>query len=126
MSALAGFIELVRNSSSGEPGDHGKGFLGLDSVGACASITVPTIGAKSLAAELTGGRLAMVATIGMFLRDGLSGSAWGDWALSTNSTARAFHHPEAPVTQMPSDAELATEIRQVLRGSDMAKLSLKK
>ena len=28
-------------------------------------------------------RLAMMAIIGMFFQDGLTGSAWGDWALYT-------------------------------------------
>merc|ERR1712176_291473 len=35
---------------------------------------------KSLLAEINNGRLAMVAIIGMFFQDGLTGSAWGDWA----------------------------------------------
>jgi len=98
MSALAGFIEFVRNSSYGEPGNYGKGFLGLESVGVCASITDPAIRAKSLAAEQTGGRLAMVATIGMFLRDGLSGSAWGE------STGNALRAPKDSAQQTPQHA----------------------
>merc|ERR1711933_673466 len=32
-----------------------------------------------LNAELANGRLAMMAIIGMFFQDGLTGSAWGDW-----------------------------------------------
>merc|ERR1712066_89353 len=35
---------------------------------------------KSLLAEINNGRLAMVAIIGMFFQNGLTGSAWGDWA----------------------------------------------
>ena len=31
----------------------------------------------------------MVAIIGMFFQDGLTGSAWGDWALYTDSPLRA-------------------------------------
>ena len=30
------------------------------------------------------------AIIGMFFQDGLTGSAWGDWALYTGSPLRAF------------------------------------
>ena len=36
------------------------------------------------------GRLAMMAIIGMFFQDGLTGSAWGDWANYTASPLRAF------------------------------------
>merc|ERR1719361_1179741 len=32
----------------------------------------------------------MMAIIGMFFQDGLTGSAWGDWALYTASPLRAF------------------------------------
>jgi len=35
---------------------------------------------KKLNAELANGRLAMMAIIGMFYQDGLTGSAWGDWS----------------------------------------------
>merc|ERR1719188_258444 len=34
----------------------------------------------------------MVAIIGMFFQDGLTGSAWGDWALYTASPLRAFEN----------------------------------
>merc|ERR1712038_609087 len=44
---------------------------------------------KKLSAEIANGRLAMVAIIGMFFQDGLTGSAWGDWALYTDSPLRA-------------------------------------
>ena len=53
-----------------------------------------------LAAELANGRLAMMAIIGMFFQDGLTGSAWGDWALYTASPLRAFESElgvQAPV-----------------------------
>jgi len=43
-----------------------------------------------LSAELANGRLAMMAIIGMFFQDGLTGSAWGDWANYTGSPLRAF------------------------------------
>merc|ERR1719222_113634 len=45
---------------------------------------------KKLNAELANGRLAMMAIIGMFFQDGLTGSAWGDWALYEASPLRAF------------------------------------
>merc|ERR550534_2213909 len=55
---------------------------------------------KKLSAEVANGRLAMVAIIGMFFQDGLTGSAWGDWALYTESPLRAFENElgvQAPV-----------------------------
>merc|ERR1712203_1241469 len=45
---------------------------------------------RRLNAEIANGRLAMMAIIGMFFQDGLTGSAWGDWALYTDSPMRAF------------------------------------
>merc|ERR1711992_50179 len=45
-----------------------------------------------LNAELANGRLAMMAIIGMFFQDGLTGSAWGDWANYTASPLRAFEN----------------------------------
>merc|ERR1719334_2265227 len=47
---------------------------------------------KKLSAELANGRLAMMAIIGMFFQDGLTGSAWGDWANYTDSPLRAFEN----------------------------------
>merc|ERR1719253_309417 len=45
---------------------------------------------RKLSAELANGRLAMVAIIGMFYQDGLTGQAWGDWSLYSDSPLRAF------------------------------------
>merc|ERR1712173_510909 len=50
----------------------------------------PELKTKRLNAELANGRLAMMAIIGMFFQDGLTGSAWGDWANYTDSPLRAF------------------------------------
>merc|ERR1719245_1938186 len=88
--AFAGAIELGYNKQTGEPGNYGKGFLGLGSVGVSASIEDPEVRVKKLAAELANGRLAMVAIIGMFFQDGLTGSAWGDWANYVDSPLRAW------------------------------------
>merc|ERR1711953_1368154 len=88
--AFVGAIELGYNKQTGEPGNYGKGFLGLGSVGVSASIEDPEVRAKKLAAELANGRLAMVAIIGMFFQDGLTGSAWGDWANYVDSPLRAW------------------------------------
>merc|ERR1712039_991870 len=80
----------------------------------------PEITKKRLNAEIANGRLAMMAIIGMFFQDGLTGSAWGDWASYTDSPLRAFESElgvQAPVgfTQ-DGDAALfkrrrATEIK---------------
>merc|ERR1711870_111256 len=87
--AFAGFLELVYNKKYAEPGNYGKGFLGLGSVGISTSIANPEVREKKLQAEMANGRLAMVAIIGMFFQDGLTGSAWGDWALYTDSPLRS-------------------------------------
>ncbi|CAE8634065.1 unnamed protein product [Polarella glacialis] len=88
--AFCGFLELVYNKPTGEPGNYGKGNLGLGSIGLGGSVQDPTLRAKKLNAELANGRLAMFAIIGMFFQDGLTGSAWADWALYTASPLRAF------------------------------------
>ncbi|CAE7497079.1 FCPE, partial [Symbiodinium pilosum] len=88
--AFAGFLELVVNKKTSEPGNYGKGSLGLGYLGFGASIQDPALRTKKLNAELANGRLAMMAIIGMFFQDGLTGSAWGDWANYTDSPLRAF------------------------------------
>jgi len=98
--AFAGFIELAVNKPTGEPGNYGKGFLSLGTLGLGSSIQDPEVRVKKLAAEISNGRLAMFAIIGMFFQDGLTGSAWGDWALYTDSPLRAFENElgvQAPV-----------------------------
>jgi len=70
------------NTSSLEPGNCGwkPPLLATNN---------PELRRKRLNAELANGRLAMMAIIGMFFQDGLTGSAWGDWALYTDSPLRA-------------------------------------
>merc|ERR1719181_746253 len=69
--AFAGYYELFVYKYNGTPGDYGwKAITSSDS---------ETLKNK-LSAELANGRLAMMAIIGMFFQDGLTGSAWGDWA----------------------------------------------
>merc|ERR1719195_2329708 len=48
----------------------------------------PALRTRRLNAEIANGRLAMMAIIGMFFQDGLTGSAWGDWANYTDSPLR--------------------------------------
>merc|ERR1712232_1155069 len=63
------------------PGDYGFKVL---------TSSDPAELTKKLSAEIANGRLAMMAIMGMFFQDGLTGSAWGDWALYTASPLRAF------------------------------------
>merc|ERR1711953_1098109 len=75
----------------GTPGDYGFKVLTSDD---------PEVLKKKLNAEIANGRLAMMAIIGMFFQDGLTGSAWGDWANYIDSPLRAFENElgvQAPV-----------------------------
>merc|ERR1719382_114889 len=99
--AFAGFIETTgffsgeaKNiglqrcaTQGGEPGNYGVGFPTF-----FGKVADPETRKRKLAAELANGRLAMVAIIGMFFQDGLTGSAWGDWSLYTESPLRAFEN----------------------------------
>jgi len=89
MVAFVGYIE-IRNLESPPkeyPGDYdGFGAFGLPGGG---SIADPEKKRKSLLAEINNGRLAMMAIIGMFFQEGLTGEAWGDWANYTASPLRA-------------------------------------
>merc|ERR1712012_871699 len=82
-----GFDEYMR----GAPGDYGFQVL---------TSSDPEAKKTKLSAELANGRLAMMAIIGMFFQDGLTGSAWGDWSVYTASPLRAFENElgvQAPV-----------------------------
>merc|ERR1712037_824375 len=82
--AYAAYCEISGINNRGEaPGDFG--FKVLTSAD-------PEIKKKKLQAEIANGRLAMMAIIGMFFQDGLTGSAWGDWANYTESALRAFEN----------------------------------
>merc|ERR1711904_202230 len=80
-----GLGQMKDSTESGEPGNYGIGFPNF-----IGSVSDPESRKSKLAAELANGRLAMVAIIGMFFQDGLTGSAWGDWSLYTASPLRAF------------------------------------
>jgi hypothetical protein len=86
MVAYGAFCELSQDQSAGTAAAAGDfGFKVLTS-------SNPAEKTKKLSAEIANGRLAMMAIIGMFFQDGLTGSAWGDWALYTASPLRAFEN----------------------------------
>mmetsp|Transcript_113354 Transcript_113354/g.252870 ORF Transcript_113354/g.252870 Transcript_113354/m.252870 type:complete len:295 (-) Transcript_113354:92-976(-) len=98
--AFCGFLELSsakQNPSNppgmltGNDGPYGGlqfGKLGIPKGGRSADADQKK---RGLNAELANGRLAMMAIIGMFFQDGLTGSAWGDWSQYTESPLRAFN-----------------------------------
>merc|ERR1711988_1259700 len=92
--AYCAFCELSQDQSAGTKagaGDFGFKLLAGGS---------PETRTRRLNAELANGRLAMMAIIGMFFQDGLTGSAWGDWANYVDSPLRAFENElgvQAPV-----------------------------
>jgi len=88
--AFVGHIELLFLNQDPEraPGDfENAGALGVPRKIGAAPGEART---RKLNAEIANGRLAMMAIIGMFYQDGLTGSAWGDWSLYTDSPLRAF------------------------------------
>jgi len=80
-----GAFAMQDSTETGEPGNYGVGFPNF-----LGKVDDPEARKSKLAAELANGRLAMMAIIGMFFQDGLTGSAWGDWATYTASPLRAF------------------------------------
>jgi len=90
MIGFAGTVELFQyvDDPKRAPGDfENAGFLGIPN--GFIKINDPEAKAKKLSAEIANGRLAMMAIIGMFFQDGLTGSAWGDWSNYTESPLRA-------------------------------------
>merc|ERR1712190_292524 len=81
--AWGGYCELSKEERAPGSGDYG--FKLITSSG-------PEAKKRKLNAELANGRLALMAIIGMFYQDGLTGSPWGDWALYTDSPLRAFEN----------------------------------
>merc|ERR1719247_2940572 len=80
-----GLGQMKDSTEAGEPGNYGIGFPNF-----LGTVPDPEARKTKLAAELANGRLAMMAIMGMFFQDGLTGSAWGDWSLYTASPLRAF------------------------------------
>jgi len=78
-----GGFSMMDSTETGEPGNYGVGFPNF-----LGKVEDPEARKSKLAAELANGRLAMMAIIGMFFQDGLTGSAWGDWATYTASPLR--------------------------------------
>merc|ERR1711879_187591 len=74
--AWGGYCELSKEERSPGSGDYGFKLI---------TSSDPEVKKRKLNAELANGRLAMMAIIGMFYQDGLTGSPWGDWALYTDS-----------------------------------------
>lgn len=87
---FAGLVEVgyFTADPARAPGDFANaGVFGVPNAG--GSLEDAETQKRKLSAELANGRLAMMAIIGMFFQDGLTGSAWGDWALYTDSPLRA-------------------------------------
>jgi len=84
-----GYLEKAfwNQNDSRPPGDYERaGVLGLING---PSMPMGESRTRRLNAEIANGRLAMVALLGMIAQDGLTGIAWGDWTLYTQSPFRA-------------------------------------
>eukprot|EP00913_Durusdinium_trenchii_P029251 g27419.t1 len=90
----------VPNGSTMAPGDGRTRKLNSELAnGRLASLANMCGGYSCVMQNLDPGG-AMMAIIGMFFQDGLTGSAWGDWASYTDSPLRAFENElgvQAPV-----------------------------
>jgi len=88
MVALVGLIEInnLQTEPRQYPGDYDNfGPFGLPFA---KSINDQAKKEKSLLAEINNGRLAMMAIIGIWFQNGLTGTAWGNWELYTDSPLR--------------------------------------
>merc|ERR1712203_417877 len=92
IAAWCAFCEVSQKQVPGTPAYEGNfGFKAIpDSL--VYDSSDPAQRKKKLNAELANGRLAMMAIIGCFFQDGLTGSPWGDWELYTASPLRAFEN----------------------------------
>lgn len=93
MFLFAGLIDFgyFQQDPQRDPGDfENGGILGVPN--GSGPMKDAEARRRKLSAELANGRLAMMAIIGMFFQDGLTGSAWGDWDLYTDSPLRAFEN----------------------------------
>jgi hypothetical protein len=88
MITFAGILEV--QNLSGETKEYAGDFNGYGALGIpfAKGIDNKEVKEKKLNAEIANGRLAMMAITGMFFQNGLTGSAWGDWALYTDSPLR--------------------------------------
>eukprot|EP00933_Yihiella_yeosuensis_P081400 TRINITY_DN94_c0_g2_i7.p1 TRINITY_DN94_c0_g2~~TRINITY_DN94_c0_g2_i7.p1 ORF type:complete len:275 (+),score=81.65 TRINITY_DN94_c0_g2_i7:84-908(+) len=68
--------------------NYGYGAFGIPAYLGGKPVSDPEVKKKKLSAEIANGRLAMMAIMGMFFQDGLTGQAWGDWANYTASPLR--------------------------------------
>merc|ERR1712176_589136 len=92
IAAWCAFCEVSQKQVPGTPAYEGNfGFKAIpDSL--VYDSSDPAQRKKKLNAELANGRLAMMAIIGCFFQDGLTGSPWGDWEFYTASPLRAFEN----------------------------------
>lgn len=91
-----GQFAMKDSTETSEPGNYGVGFPTF-----IGKVEDPEARKSKLSAELANGRLAMMAIIGMFFQDGLTGSAWGDWSLYTSSPLRAEESEEKEAPPPP-------------------------
>jgi len=91
-------LNVLADDPARAPGDYANcGILGLAIPGQTLEGAEKT---RRLNGEIANGRLAMFSIIGMMVQDGLTGSAWGDWADYTASPLRAFENE--PGVQAPT------------------------